>query len=182
MEIKTPEKFSMKEGVEENEAICKAGVNKKTFLFLAFTKAINSCPQQLLCHSRVLHRRKGFIKCTEELNLYSPLPSLSACTCLRGSLDLFRFHWKGFQTLYSWEQPICALQTSTKKEEERMSRFIPIHLNSPQLNYIKPQILLLPIKRRGQDCSVHFLHLAVVEAHSTLKLSKYPVKFLAHVK
>lgn len=63
-----------------------------------------------------------------------------------------------------------------------MSRFIPIHLNSPQLNYIKPQILLLPIKRRGQDCSVHFLHLAVVEAHSTLKLSKYPVKFLAHVK
>lgn len=89
-------------------------------------------------------------------SLISTHPCLGACTCLRGSLDLFRFHWKGFQTLYCYEQPTCALQTSIKKEEERMSRFIPIHLNSPQHNYIKPQILLLPIKRRGQDCSVHF--------------------------
>lgn len=93
----------MKAGVEENE------VNKKTFLFLAFTKAINSCPQQLLCHSGVLHGRKAFIKCTEKHNLYLSSTSLGAYTCLRGSLDLVRFHRKGFQALHCYEQPICAL-------------------------------------------------------------------------
>lgn len=80
-----PQKFSMKPGAEGNETNYKQRWTRKHLFPWHWSKSLNSCHWQLLCHSGVLQKRKVFIRCTKGHNPYSSLSSFHAHTCLKGS-------------------------------------------------------------------------------------------------